>query len=123
MSPHVQVWRWHVTMLTSILHRVSGVGLYAGFLIAAGWAVALAAGPDAYAGYQQLLGSPLGKLVLFLITLGLFFHLGSGVRHLIWDSGKGFELKAANAGSLLIIVFTLVATVGVWLAAYTMGAL
>lgn len=123
MSPHVQVWRWHVTMLTSILHRVSGVGLYAGFLIAAGWAVALAAGPEAYGGYQQLLGSPLGKLVLFLITLGLFFHLGSGVRHLIWDSGKGFELKAANAGSLLIIVFTLVATVGVWLAAYTMGAL
>ena len=58
LSPHMQVWRWHITMLGSILHRATGVALYAGALIAAGWAASLAAGPDAYQGYCGLLGSP-----------------------------------------------------------------
>ena len=65
MSPHLQVWRWHITMATSILHRATGVGLYVGILIATGWAMSLAAGPTAFDAYMALLGSPLGKLVLF----------------------------------------------------------
>ncbi len=81
-SPHLSVWRWHITMATSILHRVTGVGLYLGGLIAAAWAIALAqAGP--YGQFKALLGSPLGKLVMFGMTLSLFYHLANGIRHLV----------------------------------------
>jgi succinate dehydrogenase / fumarate reductase cytochrome b subunit len=123
LSPHLQVWRWHLTMLTSILHRVTGCGLYGAALLGAAWAVCLAAGPEPYATYMGLLGSLLGRIVLFLITVALFFHLGNGIRHLVWDAGKGFELKTANAASAAVIVFGVVAAVAVWIIAGLMGAL
>ncbi|MDQ0466814.1 succinate dehydrogenase / fumarate reductase cytochrome b subunit [Caulobacter ginsengisoli] len=122
MSPHLQVWRWHVTMLTSILHRMTGVGLYVGALIGAGWALALASGPDAYHGYMSLLASPLGRLVLFGLTVALFYHLANGLRHLVWDSGKGLDIKTANFSSILIIAFALAASVAVWAIAFSIGA-
>jgi succinate dehydrogenase / fumarate reductase cytochrome b subunit len=62
-SPHLQVWRWHITMAASILHRATGVALYVGALILAGWAVALARGPGAFSVYRLLLASPLGQLL------------------------------------------------------------
>ncbi len=123
LSPHVQVWRWHITMLCSILHRATGVGLYIGALILAGWAMSLAAGPHAYDGYRALLGSWPGKLVLFGLTVSTFYHLASGVRHLIWDAGKGFELKVADMMSAASIAFSLVASIAVWAIAGLMGAL
>ncbi|WP_374573717.1 succinate dehydrogenase, cytochrome b556 subunit [Phenylobacterium sp.] len=122
LSPHVQVWRWHITMATSILHRVSGMGLYAGALILAGWAISLAAGPDAYGLFKACLGSPLGKLVLFLLTLGVFYHLANGIRHLTWDAGKGLDIKSANASAVFTFAFTIVATLAVWAIAFMTGA-
>jgi succinate dehydrogenase / fumarate reductase cytochrome b subunit len=122
LSPHLQVWRWHLTMLTSILHRATGVGLYVGALIGAGWALALASGPDAYANYMGLLASPLGRLVLFGLTVSLFYHLANGIRHLTWDAGKGFEVKAANFSGVLVIAFAVVAAVVVWGLALMTGA-
>jgi hypothetical protein len=71
MSPHLQIWRWHVTMAASIATRATGVALYVGLLIVAGWALSLAAGADAYAGYMGLLASPIGLLVLFGITVSI----------------------------------------------------
>ena len=123
LSPHVQIWRWHITMFTSIAHRATGMALYVGALILAGWAIALAMGPDAYASYMALLGSPLGKLVLFGLTLSIFYHLGAGVRHLVWDAGWGFDPKVADAASWAIIAFAVIATAAVWGAAAGMGAL
>ena len=123
LSPHLQVWRWHLTMLTSILHRATGVALYVGALIGAGWALALAAGPDAYAGYMGLLASPLGRLVLFGLTVSLFYHLANGIRHLTWDAGKGFEVKAANFSGVLVIAFAVVASLVVWGLALVTGAI
>ncbi|HZZ35744.1 MAG TPA: succinate dehydrogenase, cytochrome b556 subunit [Caulobacteraceae bacterium] len=114
LSPHVQIWRWHVTMATSILHRVTGVGLYGGALILAGWAFALAAGEGAYVAYTGLLGSLLGKLVLFGITVCAFYHLGNGIRHLVWDAGRGFDLKTANSTGWAALAFGVVAAVAVW---------
>lgn len=122
LSPHVQVWRWHLTMFTSIAHRASGAGLYAGALILGGWAVALGAGPAAYEGYMQLLGSPLGKVVLFLMTLGVFYHLANGIRHLVWDAGKGLDVKSANFSAVVAIAFAIVATLVIWGIAITTGA-
>jgi len=123
MSPHMQVWRWHVTMFTSILHRATGMALYVGALVVAGWVIALAAGPDAFAGYGALLASPLGLLVLFGLTFAFLYHLANGVRHLFWDVGKGFEPKTADMTGWAAIVFGAVAAVLIWIIALlNMGA-
>ena len=123
LSPHIGIWRWHVTMLASILHRATGMALYVGALILAAWAIALAVGPDAYAGFKAVLGSWLGKLVLFGLTVSAFYHLASGVRHLIWDTGAGLEPKKADAACLASIAFGVVAAVLLWILAGLMGAL
>lgn len=123
LSPHMQVWRWHVTMLTSILHRATGVALYGGALIAAGWAVALASGPEAYGVYMGLLGSWLGRVVMFGLTVSLFYHLANGIRHLVWDFGHGYDIKTANFTAVVVIAFAVVASVAVWVLAAMTGAL
>lgn len=122
LSPHVQVWRWHVTMLTSILHRATGVALYVGALLLAGWAIALATGPDAYACYMGLLGSLPGRLVMLGLTVAIFYHLANGVRHLVWDAGKGLDVKSANLTAVVAIAFALAATAAVWSIACMTGA-
>lgn len=123
LSPHVQVWRWHITMAASILTRISGVALYVGLLIASGWAVALASGEDAYDDYMALVGSPLGLLVLFGITAAIFYHLAAGLRHLVFDSGRGLTPKTANMSAVATIAFAVVSTLVVWAVAFAVGAL
>jgi len=113
MSPFL-IWRWHVTMATSILHRVTGVALYAGALVLIGWIVALAAGPDAYGAYVGVLGSPLGLVVLAGLTLCFFYHLANGIRHLLWDFGLGFKPRTADATAWLVVAFGVAATLGYW---------
>jgi succinate dehydrogenase / fumarate reductase cytochrome b subunit len=109
-------------MAASILHRVSGVANVSGGLLLAGWVAALASGPSAYAGYMNALGSPFGKIVLFGYTLSVFYHLGNGVRHLVWDSGVGFEPKRADFTAVVVFAFAVVASVAVWLIALFTGA-
>jgi succinate dehydrogenase / fumarate reductase, cytochrome b subunit len=104
LSPHVSIWRWHVTMATSIFHRASGVALYVGAMILAGWLATLANGPAAYEGYMGLLQSPLGLLVLFGITAAACYHLANGIRHLVWDAGKGFSPKTSTASGWATII-------------------
>jgi succinate dehydrogenase / fumarate reductase cytochrome b subunit len=123
MSPHLSVWRWHITMATSIAHRATGVALYVGALIAAAWAVCLAVGPDAYAGFKALMGSPIGLIVMFGLTLSAFYHLANGIRHLVWDAGHGLDVKSANASAVFVFAFTAVATISVWVIAAMTGAL
>ena len=122
-SPYVWIWRWHLTMAVSILHRLTGVALYGAALILAGWALALAAGPDAYDRFRLILGAPVGKLVLIGITFSLFYHLANGVRHLVWDFGSGFQVKTADLTAAAVIAFAAVGTIGVWTAAALMGGL
>jgi succinate dehydrogenase / fumarate reductase cytochrome b subunit len=123
MSPYVSVWRWHLTMAVSIMHRVTGVALYGAALILAGWALALAAGPDAYDRFRLIVGSPLGKLALIGITFSLFYHLANGVRHLVWDFGSGFQLKTADLTAAAVVAFAALATLGVWIVAGATGGL
>ena len=121
LSPHVQVWRWHITMAGSIMHRISGMALYVGAFIIAGWAVALAYGRDAYEDYVGLLGSPLGLLVLLGLTAAAWYHLANGIRHLVWDTGRGLNPKLADMTGLAVIAFTVAATAATWFAAYSAG--
>jgi succinate dehydrogenase / fumarate reductase cytochrome b subunit len=114
LSPHLQVWRWHITMACSILHRVSIFAIYFGLLLLAGWTLSLAAGPQAYLTYGAVVGSPLGLLILFGITVMLFYNLAYNIRQAFWDMGKGFALKTADATGLACIVFGVVAAIVVW---------
>ena len=122
LSPHTTIWRWHITMAASILNRVAGVALYVGLLIVAGWALALASGPDAYGAYTGLLGSLIGRVVLFGVTVALFFHMANGVRHFAWDLGRGFAPKTADATAWGSFAFAIVAAVALWTVALTNGA-
>ena len=123
LSPHTTIWRWHLTMATSILHRVSGCALYGGGLILAVWAMTLAAGPEAYGTFKAVMGSFPGKIVMFALTLAVFYHLAKGVQHLIWDTGHGYKLETANMGAMITIAFAIVATIVVWILAAMTGAL
>lgn len=118
LSPHLQIYRWPITMATSILHRASGVGLGIGTLLLAWWLVAAAAGPDYFAYVQGVLGSWLGRLILLGFTWALFFHLCNGIRHLVWDVGIGFEKAAASRASWIVITASVVLTVVAWILAY-----
>ncbi|MGI8839996.1 MAG: succinate dehydrogenase, cytochrome b556 subunit [Caulobacteraceae bacterium] len=121
LSPHLQVWRWHVTMAASILHRATGLALYAGALILAGWALALASGAASYDAYMDLLGSLPGRIVLFGVTVSVFFHMANGVRHLFWDAGAGFEPRTADLTAWIALVFGLVAAGFVWALPFILG--
>jgi succinate dehydrogenase / fumarate reductase cytochrome b subunit len=113
LSPHVQVWRWHVTMLASILHRAAGMALYVGLLLLAGWVLALQQGAEAFAAYTSALSTPIGLAIVFAVILAWLFHLANGVRHLFWDVGAGFKPATANLTAWLAIVFAALGTTAI----------
>jgi len=116
------IWRPHLTMVVSLATRITGIGLYLAALIAAAWAVALAGGPDSYARFKALLGSWPGKAVMAGLTFSLFFHLGGGFRHLVFDTGHGFRPKTATLSAAAVLLFAVAATVITWAIAVAMGA-
>ena len=115
LSPHLQVYKPQITSLLSILHRMTGVGLSLGMLLLAGWLIAAALGPEAFEVAQSLVGSIIGRLILFGFTVAFFYHLSNGIRHLVWDAGYGFELASLTRSGWLVVaatvVLTLIATV------------
>jgi succinate dehydrogenase / fumarate reductase cytochrome b subunit len=117
------LWRWHITMATSIFHRVSIFGLYLSALLLAGWLLALAGGPQSYDAYTGALSSPLGLLVLFGLSFTLFYNLAYNVRQAFWDMGKGFKIAEANAGSIAIIAFAVATTLAFWAVLLILGVL
>lgn len=122
-SPHLQIYKWPVTMGTSILHRITGVGLGVGTLVLAWWLVAASMGPDAYAVFETTAFHWFGRIVLFGFTLALVYHALNGVRHLAWDFGYGFKVATANMTGLLTYGATVIVTLVIWIAAYaSMGA-
>lgn len=114
IAPHLQVWRWHVTMLSSILHRATGLALYAAMIGFALWLMAVAAGPEAYAPLGAVLASTLGQIGLYLVVAAFAFHLANGVRHLVFDTGAGLKPSDAEASAWFAILFAFVAPVGLW---------
>ena len=86
LSPHLQVYRWPLSMALSISHRVTGVGLAIGTLLMTWWLVAAAVSDDAFAGVQRFLATPIGILLLLGWSASLFFHFFTGLRHLAWDA-------------------------------------
>jgi len=114
LSPHLQVYRWQAQMVTSILHRATGVALVAGMLGLTWGLLALAGGPDRWSEFAASVGSPLGKLVLFGFSWALAFHLINGVRHLLQDAGFGFAIEDFVRSSWVSIIGSVVLVVLVW---------
>lgn len=104
LSPHLGIWRWHITMATSIFHRASGVALYVGAMVLTGWLAAIGGGRDSYETFMGVLLSPLGLVVLFGITAAACYHLANGIRHLVWDAGKGYAPKTSDASGWATII-------------------
>ena len=117
LSPHLQIYRWQLTMVMSILHRASGVLLTFAALGLAWWLLALDAGGDHYAHAARFLASPVGLITLFGISLALVYHLLNGVRHLLWDMGWGFEISDTYRSGWAVAVLTIVLTAAIWYSA------
>lgn len=115
LSPHLQIWKSHFTMMASITHRFTGVAMYFGAFLIAAWIVALASGPDAYAVVEMVIAHPLSQIVLFLWAVTVMFHLANGIRYLFWDGPKiGFNPKMASVISAFNYAFALVAGALIW---------
>ena len=111
LSPHLQIYRLTLTMAMSIVHRITGAALYVGTLLLAWWLIAAASGPTAYATFQTVASSLLGRVVLFGYTWALIHHMLGGIRYLIWDTGHGFApserewlVRANLAGSIVLTI-------------------
>ncbi len=117
LSPHLSVYKPQLTSTLSILHRGTGVVLAIGTILVAYWLSAIAAGPEAFANASSLLGSWFGKLVLFGWTWALFYHMCNGIRHLLWDSGFGFDIPTTYLTGKIVLVASVVLTVLLWLVA------
>jgi succinate dehydrogenase / fumarate reductase, cytochrome b subunit len=114
IAPHVSVWRWHVTMASSILHRVTGVALYGAAIGLAVWVIAAAAGPEAYALVDTVLSAWYGQAAMYLTVAALAYHLANGIRHLVFDTGAGLAPADASASAWFAIFFAIAAPVGLW---------
>ena len=117
LSPHLQIYRWHISSLISITHRISGVINLLALILIFFWLLFLSIGESNYELFLQLINSFFGKFILIGFTWSMSFHLLSGIRHLAWDLGYGFEIKTANISGIIVILLSLILTIVFWLVA------
>ena len=115
LSPHLQIYRWHISSLLSITHRISGVINLIALILIFFWLLVLSFGENNYELFLLTINSFLGKFILIGFTWSMSFHLLSGIRHLFWDMGYGFEIKTANIFGIIVIISSLAATTIFWL--------
>ena len=117
LSPHLQIYRWHISSLLSITHRISGVINLSALILIFFWLTLLSFGETNYELFLLTINSFFGKFILIGFTWSMIFHLLSGIRHLAWDLGYGYEIKTANISGIFVIIFSLVTTITFWLLA------
>ena len=115
LSPHLQIYRWHISSLLSITHRISGVINLLSLILIFFWLVALSFGKNNYELFLLIINSFFGKFILVGFTWSMIFHLLSGIRHLAWDLGYGFKIKTANISGIVVIFSSLILTIIFWL--------
>ena len=121
LSPHLSIYKPIPTMVMSILHRISGVALYGGTLLLAWWLIATASGPQAYDTFAAVAGSPIGIIILIGFTWALIHHMLGGLRHFLWDTGRGLEKATATRLAILTIVLSLALTAILWAGYFLLG--
>jgi len=114
LSPHLQIYRWTVTMTVSVLHRITGAVLYFGVVLLLWWLLAAAISDSAFETAENVFSHWLGELVLFSFSWALIHHMLGGIRHLIWDTGRGLDLRSANQLAWANIGGSIVLTVLLW---------
>ena len=118
LSPHLQIYRPRLTMMMSIMHRITGMALYAGTLLLAWWLIAASTDARAFATANSVLTSIPGQIVLLGFTWALFHHLFGGIRHFIWDTGRGMDHPEREYLAQATLIGGLALTVVVWVVAY-----
>jgi succinate dehydrogenase / fumarate reductase cytochrome b subunit len=114
LSPHLSIYSLQINMVMSILHRLTGAALYFGTLLLAAWLIAAAMGEKQFALVNGLFAHPVGMLVLFGYTWALAHHMLGGMRHLIWDTGRGLQIWQVNALSWLSLIGSVALTLAIW---------
>jgi len=115
ISPHLQIYRWHISSLLSITHRIAGIINLLALILMFFWLLTLSLGESNYELFLLAINSSFGKFILIGFTWSMSFHILSGARHLAWDMGYGFEIKTANISGIIVIVSSLVTTIIFWL--------
>ncbi len=114
LSPHLQIWRWHVTMLGSILQRATGFANYVGVALIVFWLFAAAMGPGRYAQYEEIASHPITQVILFGFTFSITFHLISGVRYLFLDMGTGYKPSFASLTAWIVLILSVLVSAAIW---------
>jgi succinate dehydrogenase / fumarate reductase cytochrome b subunit len=121
LSPNIQIYRPQLTSVLSILNRITGILLSVFAVAMVVWLIAAAWGPQSYAVVQRAIASWIGQIVLFGATFAFFLHLCGGIRHLVWDTVHGFELRSIYISGWAVVVGSVVLTVAAWVASASLG--
>ncbi len=114
LSPHLQIWKWTLTMALSILHRVSGLALVAGMFMLVWMLVAAASGETSYECFLNFSSSIVGQVMLFGWTGAIYYHLCSGIRHLLMDAGYLLTISQAEKAGKIIFIVAIAMTLATW---------
>ena len=114
LSPHLSIYRWPITMTLSILHRGTGLAMAVGFLVLAAWLASAAAGTVEYGDFMALMSTLIGRVLLIGWSFAFFYHLANGIRHLVWDTGRGLEKQQATRSAWFVLGAAIVATIVFW---------
>jgi len=123
LSPHLSVYKFTYTLVSSGLNRITGVGLSAGFVLLVYWLMALAGGAHSFARATRVLSHPLAKLLYAGLIVAFCYHLTAGIRHLVWDTGRGLERAQSHASAKLVMAVSVLLMLIVGYCAYLAGAL
>jgi len=115
LSPHLQIYRWQISSLLSITHRITGILNLLGLIFISAWISSAGIGENLFEYFSVFLKSFIGKFILIGFTWSISYHLLSGIRHFFWDLGYGYEIKTVNISGVIVIVSSLLLTVFLWL--------
>ena len=115
LSPHLQIYRWQISSLLSIIHRITGILNLLGLIFISAWISSAGIGENLFEYFSVFLKSFIGKFILIGFTWSISYHLLSGIRHFFWDLGYGYEIKTANISGIIVIASSLLLTVFLWL--------
>ena len=116
LSPHLQIYKWQITMAMSIFHRATGVALTFGLFILAWWLLAAASGPEAYEQFRSIVSHPVGVFAAMGLSVCMFYHLCTGIRHLFFDTGMFMKIPEIYASGYTALVCSIALTASFWLA-------
>jgi len=115
LSPHLQIYRWQISSLLSITHRITGILNLLGLIFISAWISSAGIGENLFESFSVFLKGFIGKFILIGFTWSISYHLLSGIRHFFWDLGYGYEIKTANLSGIIVIIGSLFLTIILWM--------